>query len=640
MNRESSRGWQVAGCGALALLVVATATAAAPDVAPPPAGDTSTTGATRDRLRAAVEWLAGPDREGRGPGTQGIDAAAEYVAARLAETGLDTKVVGEGPYQAFAMTLEAKLGPEARNRAELVGPPRADGGRETVPLTLGKDFTPLAAGGSGPFDLPLAFAGYGITAPAEKYDDYAPFAGREGGARGLAVIVLRQEPQKDDPHSVFAGNQASQYAALARKVANASEHEAGGVVFCNDIDKDGDALMAFTRAGDGTDRRTQPILHLRRGLLDDVVRRSVGRDLKEIQQGIDEALAPASVVLEGWRIRGETAIERQETQARNVIAILRGRGAEAAEGRAAIPAAETVVLGAHYDHLGFGGADSAAPGVRAVHHGADDNASGTALMLEVARRLAAAGPLPRTVVFVAFSGEERGLLGSAHYTANAPLPLADTVAMVNLDMVGRLNADKLIVQGADTGKGLDPLIDRLGAAGGFTIAKESGGFGPSDHASFYARKIPVLHLFTGSHPDYHRPSDTAEKINYEGMERLATLVTDLVRELASAAERPAYVQVASKMVARGGDRPFFGSIPEFGSAGKGYAISGVAKDSPAEKGGLRGGDLIVRLGESAITGLDDFDSALRKHKAGDTVPVVVVRGGAEVRLEVVLGPPR
>jgi hypothetical protein len=423
-------------------------------------------------------------------------------------------------------------------------------------------------------------------------------------------------------------------------VANASEHEAGGVVFCNDIDKDGDALMAFTRAGDGTDRRTQPILHLRRGLLDDVVRRSVGRDLKEIQQGIDEALAPASVVLEGWRIRGETAIERQETQARNVVAILRGRGAEAAEGRAAIPAAETVVLGAHYDHLGFGGADSAAPGVRAVHHGADDNASGTALMLEVARRLAAAGPLPRTVVFVAFSGEERGLLGSAHYTANAPLPLADTVAMVNLDMVGRLNADKLIVQGADTGKGLDPLIDRLGAAGGFTIAKESGGFGPSDHASFYARKIPVLHLFTGSHPDYHRPSDTAEKINYEGMERLATLVTDLVRELASAAERPAYVQVASKMVARGGDRPFFGSIPEFGSAGKGYAISGVAKDSPAEKGGLRGGDLIVRLGESAITGLDDFDSALRKHKAGDTVPVVVVRGGAEVRLEVVLGPPR
>jgi hypothetical protein len=439
---------------------------------------------------------------------------------------------------------------------------------------------------------------------------------------------------------VFAGNQASQYAALARKVANASEHEAGGIVFGNDADTDGDRLMEFTRAGDGTDRRSQPILHVRRGLLDDVVRRSLGRGLNEIQKGIDESLAPASGPLEGWRIRGETAIERRETQARNVLAILRGRGTEDGEGRPAIPAAETVVLGAHYDHLGFGGVNSAAPGVNAVHHGADDNASGTALLIEVARRLAAAGPLPRTVLFVAFSGEERGLLGSGHYTANAPLPLADTVAMVNLDMVGRLNADKLIVQGADTGTGLDPLIDRLGAAGTFTIAKESGGFGPSDHASFYARKIPVLHLFTGSHADYHRPTDTAEKINYEGMERIATLVTDLVRELASAPERPGYLEVAGKQMARGGDRPYFGSIPEFGSAGKGYAISGVAKDSPAEKGGLKGGDLIVRLGESAIAGLDDFDSALRKHKGGDTVTVVVVRAGAELPLEVVLGPPK
>jgi len=636
VQRGSISRWRAACGGVLGMTVLGALAHAGEPAAAGRSPDSDAVG----RMRAAVEWLAAPDREGRGPGTKGIDAAAEYVAARLAETGLDTKVVGDGPYQAFAMTLEAKLGPEARNRAELVGPPAADGSQATVPLVLGKDFTPLAAGGSGAFDLPLAFAGYGITAPAEKYDDYAPFAGRDGRARGLAVIVLRQEPQKDDPHSVFAGNQASQYAALARKVANASEHEAGGIVFGDDADTDGDRLMEFTRAGDGTDRRSQPILHVRRGLLDDVVRRSLGRGLNEIQKGIDASLAPASGPLEGWRIRGETAIERRETQARNVLAILRGRGTEDGEGRPAIPAAETVVLGAHYDHLGFGGVNSAAPGVNAVHHGADDNASGTALLIEVARRLAAAGPLPRTVLFVAFSGEERGLLGSGHYTANAPLPLADTVAMVNLDMVGRLNADKLIVQGADTGTGLDPLIDRLGAAGTFTIAKESGGFGPSDHASFYARKIPVLHLFTGSHADYHRPTDTAEKINYEGMERIATLVTDLVRELASAPERPGYLEVAGKQMARGGDRPYFGSIPEFGSAGKGYAISGVAKDSPAEKGGLKGGDLIVRLGESAITGLDDFDSALRKHKGGDTVTVVVVRAGAELPLEVVLGPPK
>jgi acetylornithine deacetylase/succinyl-diaminopimelate desuccinylase-like protein len=589
------------------------------------------------RLRESVTWLAAPDREGRGPGTKGIDAAAEWVAARFAEIGLHAPV-DDGREQPFPMTLEATLGPEAANTAELVGPPGPDGGAPLVRLRLGTDFTPLATGGTGAFDLPLVFAGYGITAPAEHYDDYAPLAAGHR-ARGAALVVLRQEPQKDDPHGAFEGNQTSQHAALVRKVANASEHEAGAVIFCND-GAAGDELMAFTRAGEGSERRTMPVLHVRRALLDDIVRRSLGRDLAAIQKGIDDTLEPASAPLEGWRIRGRIAIDRVVTQGRNVLALLPGRGAEAAADRPAIDPRETVVLGAHYDHLGYGGVNSAAPGVTAVHHGADDNASGTALLVEVARRLAAAGPLPRSVLFIAFSGEERGLLGSGHYVANPLVPLADTVAMVNLDMVGRLDAEKIIVHGTGTASGFDPLVDRLAAAAGLQTAKEPGGFGPSDHSSFYAKKIPVLHLFTGSHADYHRPTDTAEKINYEGMERLADLVTDLVREVASG-PRPEYREVASSMFARGGgDRPYFGSIPDFGKPGGGYALSGVAKDSPAARGGLRGGDVIVRLGDSAITGLEDFDSALRKHKGGETVPVVVRRDGADVRLEVVLGQPK
>jgi hypothetical protein len=411
------------------------------------------------------------------------------------------------------------------------------------------------------------------------------------------------------------------------------------VVFCDDS-AETDSLMPFTRAGEGSDRRTMPVLHLRRAVIDDVVTRSLGRDLATIQKGIDDTLTPASAALAGWRIRGRVAIERVETQGRNVMAVIPGRGAPAADDHAAIVPRETVVLGAHYDHLGFGGVNSAAPGVHAVHHGADDNASGTALLVEVARRLVARGPLPRTVLLVAFSGEERGLLGSAHYVANPAVPLADTVAMVNLDMVGRLDAEKLIVHGTGTSAGFDELVDRLAAAAGLTTAKEPGGFGPSDHSSFYAKKVPVLHLFTGSHADYHRPTDTADKINYDGMVRLAGLVTDVVAELASG-PRPDYREVASTMFARGGgDRPYFGSIPDFGKPGGGYAISGVAKDSPAANGGLQGGDVIVRLGESAITGLDDFDSALRKHKGGERVPVVVRRGGADVTLEVLLGQPK
>jgi hypothetical protein len=607
----------------------------------PARAEESAAGASHDavleRLRQAVTWLAAPEREGRGPGTPGIDAAADWIAAQFAEIGLAAPGAGEA-FQPFAMTLDAKLGPASANTLELVGPPTADGGATVVPLVLGRDFTPLAAGGSGRFELPLVFAGYGITAPAERYDDYAPLA--DGGvAKGAALVLLRQEPQKNDPHGAFEGNQTSQHAALARKVANASEHEAGAVVFCDDS-AETDSLMPFTRAGEGSDRRTMPVLHLRRAVLDDVVTRSLGRDLATIQKGIDDTLTPASAALSGWRIRGRVAIERVETQGRNVMAVIPGRGAPAADDHAAIDPRETVVLGAHYDHLGFGGVNSAAPGVHAVHHGADDNASGTALLVEVARRLVARGPLPRTVLLVAFSGEERGLLGSAHYVANPAVPIADTVAMVNLDMVGRLDAEKLIVHGTGTSAGFDELVDRLAAAAGLTTAKEPGGFGPSDHSSFYAKKVPVLHLFTGSHADYHRPTDTADKINYEGMVRLAGLVTDVVAELASG-PRPDYREVASTMFARGGgDRPYFGSIPDFGKPGGGYAISGVAKDSPAANGGLQGGDVIVRLGESAITGLDDFDSALRKHKGGERVPVVVRRGGADVTLEVLLGQPK
>ena len=623
----------VAGVAA-GLMLAAAATGAEP------AGDGPPPDAAGERLAAAVRWLAAPDREGRGPGTAGIEQAADWIAGELAAvSGLQTRVVGEGPFQPFEMTLEATLGAPADNTAELVGPPAADGSRTTVPLELGRDFTPLAAGGSGSFDLPLVFAGYGITAPRENYDDYAPLG---DAAQGAAVVVLRQEPQKDDPHSVFDGNQASQHAALARKVANASEHEAGAVVFCNDADAEGDALMAFTRAGEGSTARTMPVLHLRRSAVDDVVRAAAEAPLADIQRGIDDRLIPASRPLDGWRIRGRVAIDRRETKTRNVLALLPGAGkpAEPAAGVAAIDPREVVILGAHYDHLGYGGENSTAPGEKAIHHGADDNASGTAMLLEVARRLAAAGPLPRAVLFIAFSGEERGLLGSGHYAANAVLPLSDTVAMVNLDMVGRLVDDKVIVHGTGTGTGLEALVDRLVAEHGLTAAKEPGGFGPSDHASFYAKKVPVLHVFTGSHGDYHRPSDTADKINVAGMEKLTALVTAIVRDLATRPDRPAYVEVAAPAFARGGDRPYFGSIPDFGNPGNGYSISGVAKDSPAAKGGLRGGDRIVRVGSSAIANLEDFDSALRKHKGGDTVPVVVARDGAEVTLDVTLGPPK
>ncbi|HTM55745.1 MAG TPA: M20/M25/M40 family metallo-hydrolase, partial [Pirellulales bacterium] len=338
-------------------------------------------------------------------------------------------------------------------------------------------------------------------------------------------------------------------------------------------------------------------------------------------------------VLERWRITGETSIERQEAEVKNVLGVLEGSGPLAEE---------TIVIGAHYDHLGYGGAGSAAPGVKEIHNGADDNGSGTTVLIEVARRLAARSQhLPRRIVFIAFTGEERGLIGSARYVREPLFPLDRTVAMLNLDMVGRMESDKLIVHGTGTAEEFDALVDRLASKQNFQLTKKPGGFGPSDHQSFYAAKVPVLFFFTGSHKDYHRPTDDFEKLNLAGMRRVADLVVDAAVTLAEAPARPRYLEEkAGETLGGGGDRPYFGSIPDFAQEQTGYALSGVSKGGPAERAGMKAGDIIIQFGESQIGNLEDFDSALRKYKAGDKVKVTVKRGDTPVTLEVLLDPPR
>lgn len=245
-------------------------------------------------------------------------------------------------------------------------------------------------------------------------------------------------------------------------------------------------------------------------------------------------------------------------------------------------------------------------------------------------------------MFVAFTGEERGLIGSARYVKSPLFPIDSTVAMLNLDMVGRLENEKLIVHGTGTAGEFDALVDRFGKQLGFEITKKPSGFGPSDHSSFYAAKVPVLFFFTGSHKDYHRPSDDVEKLNVSGMRRVSELVGQIAVALAEAPARPTYLEAkgGGESLGGGGDRPYFGSIPDFAQDEPGYALAGVTKGGPAERGGLKAGDIILRLGESKIGNLEDFDSALRKFKAGDKVPVVARRNGQEVKLEVLLDPPR
>jgi hypothetical protein len=674
-------------CRRILLAVAVLALAAESQPSPLPAAENAAEArATEERLYEAVKFLASDELEGRGVGTKGLDRAADFIAEQFAALGLKTALFNDSPFQKFSMVVSTEMG--SPNQLTLAGPATGDQPQgEKRQLKLAEDFNPLAIGGTGKFDLPLVFAGYGITAKDEKYDDY------EGlDVEGKAVLLLRHEPEQDNPHSVFNGNEHSIYAPFTRKVSNAYQHGAAAVVFCNDefdlrknidrrakrwqaaideltasqgkfkeiekptpeqidtqrqaVDKlvkeiasqseklraEFDPLLPFMGAGPGEDSHTIPVVFCRRVVIEPVVKAALGKTLSELETEIDSGPKPHSGEITGWRLQGEITVVRREAEVKNVVAELEGEGPHADE---------TIVVGAHYDHLGLGGEGSLAAGVDDVHNGADDNASGTAALIEVARRLALRpGKLGRRVVFIAFTGEERGLVGSARYCRQPLEPLDQTIAMLNMDMVGRLADDKLIIQGVDTATEFGAFVDELADRYGFKVTKQPGGFGPSDHSSFYPHKIPVMHFFTGTHSDYHRPSDDIEKINLPGMRRVAEMVADTVVALANGDERPHYQAAKSKPQNRGGDRPYFGSIPDFASDEPGYHLGGVSPDSPADKGGLQAGDAIVKLGEYKIGNLEDFDGALRKYKAGDKVPVVVKREGQEVTLQVVLDPPR
>lgn len=639
---------------------------------------------SESRLLEDVKKLASDDWEGRGLGTQGINKAADYIRGEFEKAGLNVKADGGDAFQDFEVVNGVEL--DGKNELSLVGP---DG--QTVPLAITKDFEVGSFGDSGVLDTPLVFAGYGIE--IEKgYDDYAGL-----DVKGKVVVILRRTPQQEENHGVieslkaFLGHGAAQHGALRGKVSNAFRRGAKGIILINDPhtsredlaklqeqlakatnrlteaalafdsaaeDKKGEAakelagatkhfrevrdlvktndpdpLMKFGYGG-AKSGESIPIFHVKREAIDKILKAALKKDSAEIEAEIDRTGKPVTGDLTGWKAIGETNLKVLRASIKNVIGVLEPPPGPLAD--------ETIIVGAHYDHLGYGEEGTMLAGSKEIHNGADDNASGTAGLLELVRRLAAErAKLPRRIVFIAFTGEERGLLGSAQYVKTPDFPLEQTVAMFNLDMIGRLDANKLTVYGTGTSPVWEKMVDEANKGPGFDLTRKPEGFGPSDHSSFYAKKIPVLHPFTGLHPDYHRPADDWEKLNVPGMRRVCDFLEQIIVATAQLSKRPEYIRIeGNAQIAREGSRPYFGSIPDFNSDQKGYAIQGVAPESPAEKGGVKSGDVIVGIGDQKVGSLDDFDLALRKYKAGEEVDVTVMRAMAEVKLKITLGKPR
>jgi len=585
---------------ALVLMLVVVAPVAAAPPAPPATW-----------LLDQVKTLAAPEMEGRASGSPGAERAARHLAAEFQRLGLRPGGDGGTWLQTFTVPTGIRLGDV--NALSVPAPaPRA--------LALGRDFAPLPVSAEGRQEAELVFAGYGITAPSLNWDDYA---GLE--VRGRIVLVLEREPRRSDPAGPFRRPDAYHYTERSHKLINAREHGALGVLLV--AVAPGEALPALTGHAQSTGILTAAVTPA----VGDALLAPAGVSVAAAAAAIDAGPAPRSFALPGARVALQVSLVRERGRTANVVGILPGRDARLKD--------EAVVIGAHYDHLGRGGEGSLAPdAVGAVHPGADDNASGVAAVLGLARAFAAAGGAPRTLVFVAFSGEEMGLLGSAHYVRRPAHPLERTVLMLNLDMVGRLRERTLYVGGVDSAAGLRELVQAQ--AGGLTLSLRGDPFGPSDHSSFYAAGRPVVFLFTGAHADYHRPGDTWDKIDAAGLAEVTGFAARIVDAVATVATPPAYARVAVPAGSSGrggGYGPFFGVVPEFGESERpGVRVGGVRAGSPADKAGVRQGDVIVTFGGLTVRTLEDFTFALRGRRPGDRVEVTVVREGAEQRVEAVL----
>ena len=544
---------------------------------------------------AHVRYLADDALEGREVGTRGARCAADYIAAQFKALELEGAGPGGSFFQAFEVQVGSMLGD---------GNSLSIAGQE---MELGEDWTPFGFSAAGTVSGPLIYGGSGVSQPGSEDDRYAHL-----DLEGKIVVV-----EAADPHGSGANTMAGD---PHFKATVAAGRGAAGVI-------------VLLPEGQGL---PDPVAEQRPAVKIPAIAisGSMGQEIRVAAEGAKSAELIAS-------------IEPRMVEARNVAATI--PGADPTLSR------EIFVLGAHFDHLGTGGDGSLAPDASAIHNGADDNASGTAALIEVARIIKNSDQAPsRSVLFLAFTGEEKGLWGSGQYVNEPLLPLDHTVAMMNMDMVGRLRENTLTVYGTGTAEEWPNLLEELNQTQDqpFVLASIPDGFGPSDHSSFYGAEIPVLMLFTNTHSEYHRPEDDWQTINQEGLERVSSFAADIVTEVAGTGTSEVltvtFVEGAGNP--HGGAMPadqdapaspgygaYMGTIPDMTPQDFGVRITGVREDSPAEKGGLRGGDTLVEFGGKEITDLYAYTYALREHKPGDEVVVVVLRDGERLSLNVVLG---
>lgn len=559
-------------------------------------------------IRTHIKYLASTELAGRATGSVGNRKAAEYIAGFMQREGVVPAGDSGTYFQTFEFVSSVRLG--EGNRMHL-----ATNQRE-FDLRLDDEFLPLGFSSNAEVSGQIIFAGYGISAMDLNYDDYAGL-----DVAGKVVVVLRYGPDGSLPQSPFA-----KYTSFRNKARVARDKGAAAIIFVSGPNDDRDEELVKLGYDHSFESSGIPAVSMKRAVLDQILQNCT---LKSVQDSIAAHKKPWRAALVPTTVLLRTSVQKIKGTTANVVGILPGNDPTLA--------AEVLVLGAHFDHLGFGGIGSGSlvPDSIVIHSGADDNASGTAGLMEIMESLAnTKQELKRSVLFIFFSGEELGTLGSTYFVGHPTLTWERFVAMLNMDMVGHLEGNALTVYGTGTSSVWPGLLDRLNREKPFNIKSIADGYGPSDQSVFYAKDLPVLFFFTGTHDEYHKPSDTWDKIHYEGEEAVVRFVRSIALSVDTEAKRPDFTRVAaSPGMATGDTRGYsvtLGIVPDFAEGIEGMKIGGIKPKGPAELAGLKAGDVIVRMAGKKVMNIYDYMGVLSELKAGDIVEIVAQRDGSDV----------
>ena len=570
-------------------------------------GSGSTTEITENEIMDHIRYLSHEDRGGRYPGTRESKDVIAYMIHHFKSYGIKPGA-GNGSYvQPFNITDGIQLGDL---NSLFIGDDS---------LQVSSDYIPLWFSGDGAENAPVVFAGYGFEIEEDelKWHDYENL-----DVNGKWVMVMRHGPERNNQHSLY-----TPHFGLHKKMLVARDQGAVGIIFISQLEDEDLFPLKYVP---GYKNGGIPAIHLSNEWADKLLTK-VGWSRQTIQKTMDKSMESISFEWPSTLINAQVTLNPIQIRAANVVGLIQSGNRKYRD--------EYIVIGAHFDHVGLGGAGSGSrePDTVTVHPGADDNASGTSGLLEIAQKLASQkSRLKRSVILLGFDGEEKGLLGAKYFVDHPTVDLSKIIAMLNMDMIGRMSDSTVIVGGVGTSPIFEILLDSLAQNRKFNLTMTKPGYGPSDHAAFYGKDIPVLFFFTGFHDEYHKPADTWKLINLTGQKEIITLVYDVVVHLARTSERPVFTEAGPKQRQIRRNTKFkvtFGIIPSYSSTKDGLEVDAISKeDGPAAKAGIQKGDIIKSINGKTIKDIYEFMDRLGELKPGMVIPVIINRNGTEMEL--------